>query len=150
MQLSYNGKKFLEEREGFRSKAYLDTAGVWTIGYGTTYVDGRKVEPGMTCTQEQADIWLQQDTALVQTAINKFVKIPLRQNQFDALVSFIYNEGIAAFSGSTMLKMINAGSFITAANEFPKWDKEHVHGILQPNPGLHARRLLEQALFAQK
>jgi lysozyme len=147
MQLSYAGGKFLEEREGFKSYAYRDTNGTWTIGFGTTYIDGKPVEPGMTCTREQASLWMEKDTAIIQTAINKVVRVPLKQNQFDALVSFIYNIGIAAFLGSTMLKMINAAAFIDAANQFPRWDKETIGGKLVANKGLHARRLLEQSLF---
>jgi lysozyme len=147
MQLSYAGGRFLEEREGFKAFAYRDTNGTWTIGFGTTVVDGKPVEQGMTCSRPQASAWMDRDTALVQTAINKVVRVPITQNQFDALVSFVYNIGIGAFLGSTMLKMINAAAMIDAAAQFKRWDKETIGGKLVANKGLHARRLLEQSLF---
>jgi len=145
MQISHNGIEFLKDAEGFRDKAYRDSVGVWTVGYGTTRIYGKPVEAGQTCTQNEAELWLTADTASVQTAINRSVRAPLRQNQYDALVSFVYNIGIQAFQNSTMLKKLNAGDYSGAAAEFPRWDKAGGQVI----PGLHSRRLREQSLFTQ-
>lgn len=145
MQLSYNGVKLIEDEEGFRDRAYKDGGGVWTIGFGTTHVDGKPVQEGMTCTLSQAEIWMQMDTASVQTAINQLVKVPLKQNQFDALVSFTYNEGIGSFRTSTMLKLLNAGNYVAASAEFGRWNKDNGKVVA----GLVSRRLREQSLFEQ-
>jgi lysozyme len=143
MQLSYNGLKFIEDAEGFRPEAYRDGGGVWTIGYGTTHVDGKPVEAGMTCTRSQADLWMAADTASVQTAINQLVKVPLKQSQFDALVSFTYNEGIGAFRTSTLLKLLNQSNYQMAQAEFARWNKDN--GVVVP--GLVSRRFREARLF---
>lgn len=121
MILSYNGGKLLKELEGFKNEAYLDTGGVWTIGYGTTRIDDKPVEPGMTCTEELAQVWLQTDLAWAQTAVNQLVKVPLKQTQYDALVSFVYNIGENAFSKSTMLKLLNGALYGDAAKQFDRW-----------------------------
>lgn len=144
MQISFNGVKFLTEREGFRDKSYKDTGGVWTIGYGTTKVDGRPVDAGMTCTEKQARQWLTDDLAWAQTAVNKLVRVPLTQNQFDALVSFVYNVGDYAFSRSTMLRLLNAKQLDKAAAEFDKWIYDNGKVI----KGLQTRRNFERALFS--
>lgn len=144
MQISYNGVEFLKEREGFRDKAYKDTGGVWTIGYGTTKVDGRPVDAGLTCTKQQATEWLKADLSWAQTAVNKLVRVPLKQNQFDALVSFVYNIGEYAFSRSTLLRLLNAKQYDRVAMEFDRWIYDNgkvVHG-------LQVRRNFERALFS--
>lgn len=143
MQLSYNGINALKEHEGFRSNAYKETGGVWTIGYGTIKVEGRPVEPGMVCTIEQATQWMYSDLAWAQTAVNKLVRAPLAQHQFDALVSFVYNIGEAAFARSTMLRKLNAQDFIGAAKEFDRWNKDNGKTIA----GLTARRAVERSMF---
>ena len=144
MQISFNGIAFLKEREGYKDKAYKDTGGVWTIGYGTTKVDGRPVEAGMTCTEKQATQWLTDDLAQAQTAVNKLVKVPLKQNQFDALVSFVYSIGDHAFSRSTLLRLLNAGQYAKAAAEFDKWIYDNGKVV----KGLQLRRNYERSLFS--
>jgi lysozyme len=143
MQISYVGINALKEHEGFRAKAYKDTAGVWTIGYGTIKIDGRPVEEGMECTQEQATQWLYADLAWAQTAVNQMVRVPLHQNQFDALVSFVYNEGETQFSKSTLLRKLNLQDFIGAAKEFDKW----VISGGKVTKGLVSRRAVERSMF---
>lgn len=144
MQLSFNGLEFIKDAEGFRDKAYLDGASVWTIGYGTTRIEGKPVEAGQTCTRQQASQWLAADVAWAQTAVNKLVKVPITQNMFDALVSFVYNLGEPAFAKSSMLRFINEKRFAKATEEFPKWS--NVAGKL--SPGLYKRRIREQQVFA--
>lgn len=145
MQISFNGIAFLKKCEGFRDKAYKDTGGVWTIGYGTTKVNGKPVEAGMTCTEPQATAWLGDDLAWAQTAVNKLVRVALKQNQFDALVSFVYNVGEYAFMRSTMLRLLNANQISKAADEFDKWIYDNGKVI----EGLKNRRRFEKQLFTQ-
>ena len=143
MQLSYVGLKALKGYEGFKAHAYKDTGGVWTIGYGTTRIDGRPVVDGDICTEPQASLWLQQDLAWAQTAVNQMVHIALSQNQYDALVSFVYNEGQTQFASSTLLKKLNAGDFIGAGREFNRWVFDNGKII----HGLEVRRSLEREMF---
>lgn len=143
MQISYNGINFLKEVEGFRDEAYLDTGGVWTIGYGTTRINGHPVTQGMKCTKEQATQWLYDDIASTQTTINTNIPVTLTQNQFDALVSFVYNIGVAAFGGSTMLKCLRKCMFIQAGQQFDRWNKDNGKVVA----GLTNRRALERKMF---
>ena len=143
MNVSQEGIDLIKSFEGCRLEAYPDpgTGGVpWTIGWGTT----TGVVEGMACTQEQADQMLADDVAKVAGQVNSLLKIKVNQNQFDALVSFAYNAGAGALASSTLLRLLNAGNFGGAADEFPKW----VHGgggsIL---PGLVRRRAAERSLF---
>ena len=146
MQISYKGKELLKELEGFRHHAYLDTGGVWTIGYGTTKIEGKPVEAGQTVTEVQAQKWLDEDLAWAQTAVNKLVKVKLTQNMFDALVSFVYNIGETAFARSTMLKMLNMQLYHAASLQFSKW----VYDNKKVVKGLVTRRMKEQALFEER
>lgn len=143
MQLSHNGIDLIKDREGFSKVAYKDTGGVWTIGYGTTKVNGVPVQEGMTCTIEQGCLWLEEDARWAQTAVNKAVKVPLNQNQFDALVSFVYNVGEDAFYKSTLLRKLNSGDYHGAAKEFERWVLDNGKVI----PGLVSRRHQEEELF---
>lgn len=147
MKTSEQGIAIIERFEGLRLEAYEDGAGVWTIGYGHTGLAGgmTRVKKGDVCTSAQADEWLEEDVALAERAINVLVKVPLNQNQYDALVSFTYNLGWAALESSTLLRLLNAGATRIAAAEFVKWD--YVAG--KPSPGVLKRRQAEQALFLE-
>lgn len=126
--------------EKLRLEAYLDQAGIWTIGYGET---GPHIGPGLKVTPQEAEGWLASRTDALSVSITKLVAVPLKQHQFDALVSLAYNIGITAFAHSTLLKLINQGQMDLAASEFVKWD--HVKG--REVAGLRARRLAERSLF---
>lgn len=139
-KITQDGLDFIQDVEGCKLYAYLDTGGVYTIGVGHT---GPEVVKGLTCTMEQALQWLREDSEEAQEGVRRLVKGLLTQNQFNALVSFVFNVGVGAFSKSTMLKLINKGDFDGAANEFPKWNKDNGKEIL----GLTKRRILEQAVF---
>ncbi len=143
MQISHNGIKLLTELEGFEDKAYLDTGGVWTIGYGTTKINGKPVEAGLTTSEAQAREWLSADLAWAQTAVNKLVKVPLTQGMFDALVSFVYNIGENAFRNSTLLKLLNFKQYAEAAKQFDRWKYDNGEEI----KGLVNRRKRERSLF---
>lgn len=143
MQISFNGIETLKELEGFRAEAYKDTGGVWTIGYGTTRVAGIPVQQGQCTTQAEATLWLVSDCSLAQTAVNQSVRVPLRQSQFDALVSFTYNVGIDAFRKSTLLRVLNTGDHAAAAKQFARWVYDNGKLIA----GLVGRREIERSMF---
>lgn len=117
MKTSVRGLTVLELREGKRNKAYKDTKGIPTIGVGHT----QGVQIGDVWTDAQVLENLAKDVEECEEAINRLVSSPLTQDQFDALVSFIFNVGVAAFERSTLLKMLNACDYAGAANQFDRW-----------------------------
>lgn len=145
--ISEQGFSIIREFEGFRTNAYLDTGGVWTIGFGTIkYPDGTKVKKGDTCTKGQAELWLKNDCQWVDACLDKYVKVNINQNQFDALASFVYNIGETAFAKSTILKIINTNDLVGAASQFDRWVYDNGRKI----DGLVNRRAKEKALFSKK
>jgi len=147
MQVSARGLKLIAEFEGLRLNAYPDPGTgnePWTIGYGTTvYPDGRKVKKGDVITQEQALEYLQHDTKKFSDAVNRAVRVPINQNQFDALVSFTYNLGEGSLNRSTLLTKINSHDLRGAADEFGKW----IYASSRVLAGLVRRRNAERDLF---
>src|ERR1035437_3614651 len=125
MKLSENGFRIIKNFEGLRLDAYRDVAAVWTIGYGSTrYHDGKQVKPGDKLASEvQADALFRNTMGQYENAVNRFVKVPLTQNQFDALVSFTYNEGTGALEESTLLVKLNEKNYTEAVAHFLAWDK---------------------------
>lgn len=123
---------------------------MWTIGYGTTFINGKPVTQGMTCTKEQAEAYFKADCVKFENCVNDFVKIALTQNEFDALVSLCYNIGEGNFRSSTLVKRLNAGDKVGAAEEFLKWNKGRVNGQLVVINGLVNRRKRERDLFLTK
>jgi lysozyme len=107
MKLSQNGLTLLKQLEGLKLSAYLDTNGIWTIGYGHT-VDVKK---GMVINEIQAETYLKSDVRQSENYVNMLVKKPLNQNQFDALVIFAYNIGGNGFKNSTLLKCLNEKTY---------------------------------------
>jgi lysozyme len=139
MKLSKVGADLIKKYEGCRLTAYLCPANVWTIGWGHT----GGVKQGQVITQAQADDIFIKDLQEFVDGVNKLVKVELNQNQFDALVSFAYNCGVAALQKSTLLEYVNKKQFDKAASEFDKWNKGG-EIVLQ---GLVRRRNEEQGLF---
>jgi lysozyme len=139
---SKDGLALTEQFEGCQLNAYQDQVGVWTIGYGHT---GGDVCSGLTITQDQAATLLLSDVAAASSFVNNAVTVALAQDEFDALVDFVFNLGRGAFAGSTLLKDLNAGDFANAATQFDLWD--HAGG--QVVAGLLRRRQAEAALFQQ-
>jgi len=137
------GKNLIKEFEGFRATAYICPAGVVTVGYGTTRIQGKAVQLGTTITTDEADMLLEEDLKSFEDAVNQNVREEISQNQFDALVAFVYNVGAGNFKKSTLLKKINAGEFNQAADEFLKWNKAGGKVL----KGLTRRRTAERELF---
>jgi lysozyme len=145
MKVSQQGLELIKAFEGFRSRAYQDVVGVWTIGYGTTRVDGQPVCQGMVCTREQAEEWLRKDVDKYLQEVSALInpKIKLTQNQIDAIASLVYNIGVGNFSRSTLLRLINAGDMEGAAKQFLRWNKAGGRVV----EGLTRRRQAEAELF---
>lgn len=139
MKTSQKGIDLIKKFEGCRLTAYKCPAGVWTIGYGHT----RGVKKGQRITQKQAESYLKSDLREYEKSVEKAVKVTLNQNQFDALISFTYNCGVAALQGSTLLKKLNAGDYKGASAEFPRWNKSSGRVL----NGLKYRRKAERELF---
>ncbi|MFW2152803.1 lysozyme [Acinetobacter gyllenbergii] len=147
MKTSQVGIDLISSFEDTKLQAYDDGVGVWTIGIGTTvYPNGVKVKKGDTCTLDQAKSYFAHDLKRFEASVNNLVKVPLSQNQFDALVSLTYNIGQTAFSKSTLLKKLNAKDYAGAADQFPRWNK----GGGKVMKGLVRRRDAERALFLKK
>jgi len=143
---SDKGKDIIKEFEGFRAIAYLCQAGVWTVGYGTTRIQGTPVSESTKITTQEAEMFLEQDLKVFEDAVNQKVTIELTQNEFDALVSFVYNVGVGNFSKSTLLKKLNSLKRTDAADEFLKWNKAKG----KVSKGLSKRRQAERELFLTK
>lgn len=126
---------FLRKYEQFRPTAYRPTPrDVWTIGFGHT----AGVKEGDTCTLEQAEAWLEQDAHRGGDAIARLVKVPLTQNQYDALCSLVFNCGPEPLE-KTLGRFLNAGEYYSAGLEFLRWNKQKGRVL----PGLTLRRQLE-------
>ena len=141
MITSQEGIDLIKNFEGCRLKAYKCPAGIWTIGYGHT----SGVKEGQVITLEQAEQFLRQDLKRFETSVRNLVTVPIKQNQFDALVSFAYNLGATALSTSTLLKKLNNSDYNGAALEFDRW----VYANGNKLNGLIRRRAAEKELFTK-
>lgn len=142
--LSDNGMKLLEQFEGLRLEAYLDSASIATIGFGSIrYPNGNKVKLGDKTTKAQAKEYKLHDLKEFENTVNTSVTVPLSQNQYDALVSLSYNIGSGAFKNSTLLKKLNASDYKGAAEQFLVWNKVNSKRV----QGLVNRREAERNLF---
>jgi lysozyme len=135
-----NAYSLIKNFEGLGKMAYKCPAGRWTIGYGHT---GADVTEGMTITEEEADAFLRADVTKCVAALNELIIQPINQNQFDSLVSWVYNLGGTNLRNSTMLKEINQGHYLKAALEMERWNKVNE----QPLAGLIRRRQAEVRLY---
>lgn len=114
------GSILLKSLEGLQLIGYLDSGGITTNGWGHT---GKDVKEGVTITINQAINNLTSDISPVVKAVNTLVTVPLAQNQFDALVIFVYNIGIGAFTTSTLLKLLNQKQYTEVPTQLIRWDK---------------------------
>lgn len=130
----------LRQYEGLRLRAYQDSIGVWTIGYGTTL----GVHPGMVITKEQAESLLEIDVKHRAELLGSWIHVPVTDNQMSAMISLAYNIGMKAIHHSRLLTHVNAGlSKKECAKDFMSW----VHAGGQILPGLITRRKAEAVIF---
>jgi lysozyme len=121
MNISANGLKKLMEWEGTVLHIYKDAAGLPTIGTGHLIREGEDYSRGIT--SEQAQDLLQADLVRFEAVVNKCVKVPLTQSQYDALVSFAFNVGDGAFRSSTLLAKLNLGFYEAIPAQLRRWTK---------------------------
>lgn len=144
MNLSEKGLDLIKSFETLRLTAYAATEderkrGIWSLGYGHT----KEVKEFNTCSIQQANEWLLEDCAEAINCVNNYVTSGINQNQFDALISLVFNIGTGNFKESTLLKKLNEGAFSESAEQFLRWD--HQNGKVLP--GLTRRRESEKVLF---
>ena len=141
MNMTYgkNGLELTKSFEKCRLIPYQDSGGVWTNGWGNTH----RVTPGVTITQAKADDELVANVQDAVDCVNDNVNVDLNQDQFDALVDFVFNIGCGAFKGSTLLRKLNAGDYQGAEAQFAVWNK--IKGVT--SRGLDNRRAGEIDLF---
>ena len=143
MKTSQAGIDLICHYEGVKLHAYPDPAtggDPWTIGVGHTH----NVHPGMVISQDQAEAFLREDLEGSEKDVLHYVKVPLDQGQFDALVCLVFNIGGPKFSTSTLLRKLNAHDYLGAAAEFCKWNSPHNPKVTK---GLTRRRAAERDLF---
>lgn len=143
MKISARGIELIKQFEGLELEAYQDIAGVWTIGYGHT----GDVEPGMRISEREADALLRRDLKSRENAVDNFTNVDLNQNEFDALVSFVFNVGAEAYRRSTARRRLNRNDRMGAADALTWWNKATVGGVLREVAGLTRRRAAERAVF---
>jgi lysozyme len=149
-EVSGKALTLIKRFEGERLSSYQDQAGIWTIGWGSTYHHDlkRRVQKGDVIDKETALRWLKLDAAGFSDNVKRLVKVPINQNQLDSLTSFSYNVGNNAFANSTLLRKLNQGaSKQEVALEFAKWNKVTINGEKVVSDGLVRRRKLEADLF---
>lgn len=139
MKIGSKGLELIKHFEGCELEAYKCPAGVWTIGYG--HIKG--VQEGMKITEMQAEEMLQSELIEYEGYINDLVEVELNQNQFDAMVSWVYNLGGGNLRSSTLLKVLNAGDYDGVPAQMLRWNKAGGK-VLE---GLTRRRQAEADLF---
>lgn len=142
MNISEKGLQLLKHYEGCELNAYRCSAGVLTIGYGHT----KGVTEDMVITQEEADQMLQDEMPEYEGYINDMVTVELNQDQFDALVCWVYNLGSGNLASSTLLKVLNEGDYEAVPEQMKRWNKAGGKVL----NGLTKRRDSEAKLFCSE
>jgi len=142
-RISQEGLDLIKHAEGFSGKSYRCPAGKRTIGYGHLIKEGESYK---SLTRENAEQLLKKDVNIAEDAINRYVKVPLTQSQYDALCSFVYNVGEGNFEESTLLRKLNSEDYKSASREFGKW----VYADKKKSKGLESRRKREKFFFENK
>ena len=137
--INEDGVTLVKEYEGLHLTPYLCPANIWTIGYGHT----RTVRAGMRVTQEQAAQLLEDDLRIAERAVERLVDVTLTDNQFAALVSFVFNVGTANFERSTLLKLLNRGWYEQVPAQLMRWNRASGEVL----GGLARRRAAEARLW---
>lgn len=141
MEASEEGEDLIKYYEGFEKYVYKDSNNINTIGYGHALKPGENYK---FVTEKQAEDILKKDIKFAEECVNRLVKVRLKQNEFDALVSFVYNIGVGSFARSTALKYLNMKDYKNALKWWAKWIRNRKKEIL---PGLVKRRKKEIELF---
>ena len=139
MKISQEGIDLIKHFEGCELERYLCSAGVLTIGYGTT----KNVVEGMKISQHQAEELLAKDLEEFEEYVEDLIDVPLEQNQFDALVAWTYNLGPTNLKTSTLRKVLNKGAYDDVAEQIKRWNKANGKVL----KGLVRRRNAEAELF---
>ncbi len=139
MKISDEGLELIRHFEGCETTAYQDSVGVWTIGYGHT----KGVAEGQTCSLEDAETMLSDEMDEYEGYINSMVDVELEQNEFDALVAWVYNLGPTNLGESTLLKILNAGDKPGVPEQIKRWNRAGGQ-VLE---GLVRRRSAESLMF---
>jgi len=124
MKLGFQGEQLIKRYENCKLKAYTDSVGIWTIGYGNTvYENGKRVKEGDSISLNRANELFENIADMVVSDVNLVIKgTSLFQNQFDSLISFTWNEGIEHLKESTLLKKILLNpKDESIETEFLKW-----------------------------
>jgi lysozyme len=139
MKASQHCIDMIKHFEGLKLEAYQCVGDVWSVGYGHTkgVIEGDKI------TQDQADQWLLSDLHMVETHMQRMIKVTLNQHQWDALVSWCFNLGCGSLRRSTMLLVINANDLEGVTKELIRWNKANG----KVSKGLERRRKAEAHLF---
>ena len=142
MKTSQYGIDLIKHFEGGELEAYQCAAGVWTIGYGHT----KGVQPGDQWSESHANHMLEVELEEYENYVSTAVTVPLSQNQFDALVSWVYNLGNGNLTSSTMLKVLNSGDYAGVPAQILRWNKAGGKVL----DGLTRRRQAEADMFEGK
>ena len=142
MKISENGKSLIKKFEGCELESYQDSVGVWTIGLGHT----KGVRQGQSITKDEALAMLDEELIEYQEYVEKLVEVPLNQDQFDALVCWVYNLGPTNLATSTLLYKLNKGQYDDVPSEIKRWNKAGGEVL----KGLVRRREAEALLFLGK
>jgi lysozyme len=145
LRTSRTGLELIKSFEGFRDAAVRLPDGRWMIGYGHV----RTAREGLTISEQDADDLLAYDLRTVEDTILTMIFAPLNQNQFDALASLVFNISPGRFRDSDILRLINGGDFLSAANAFDVWRKARIHGRVMVVDALVRRRAAEKAMFLE-
>lgn len=138
-RINQDGINLIKEFEELRLTPYLCPAKIWTIGYGHT----RTVRSGQLLTPAQADQLLEEDLRLFERAVSRLVTVPLSNNQFSALVCFMFNVGTGNFESSTLLKLLNRGWYEQVPAQLMRWNRANGEVL----GGLARRRAAEGRLW---
>jgi lysozyme len=144
MQCGPSGIALIKQFEKCELISYPDVRGIWTIGWGQT---GPWVTKGLTCTQGQADMWLQQAVDKASAALTRMIKVPVTQNQFDALVCWAYNIGLGAAASSSAIATLNQGHTDDVPRHMALYDEVTINEQRVVNSNLVARRAAESELY---
>jgi lysozyme len=143
MKTNTAGLNLIKEFEGLRLQPYNDSVNFCTVGYGHLIRRSPVTPQDLPITQEQADTYLVNDLEWAEAAVTRYVKVPLTENEFSALVAWTYNLGTGTLASSQVLTLINQGLLERAAAHMVLYDKAGGKTL----PGLTRRRQAEVALF---